>query len=110
MNGSAHSRSNGSPAASSSGATAGPVRSSSGTLEGRDSPSINDYYYDHSSASGQEQQRRDAADAKVHGRGGKVGEKEDGGALANGGSRVAGAHWTVSKPFTVDLEAAGVEG
>lgn len=41
---------------------------------------------------------------------GSKGEREAAGELANGGSRVAGAHWAVSKPFTVDLEEAGVTG
>lgn len=38
------------------------------------------------------------------------GEKDPAGDMATGGSRVAGAHWAVSKPFTVDLEMAGVTG
>lgn len=38
------------------------------------------------------------------------GEKDAAGGIANGGSRVAAAHWAVSKPFTVDLEEGGVTG
>ncbi|CAM9407980.1 unnamed protein product, partial [Sphacelaria rigidula] len=81
-----------------SGRADGPVRSSSGTLDGRESPTlaVDDISYGASGRPG---------DGKA------VGDKENGGSgLANGGSRVPGAHWTVSRPFTVDLEAAGVEG
>lgn len=91
--------SNGSRAHANSGSndTAGPVRSSSGTLDGRESPTV--AVDDISHASGR------PGDGKA------AGDKEnDGSGLANGGSRVPGAHWTVSRPFTVDLEAAGVEG
>lgn len=90
--------SNGSRTSSGSNPTAGPVRSSSGTLDGRESPTlaVDDISYGASGRPG---------DGKA------VGDKENGGSgLANGGSRVPGAHWTVSRPFTVDLEAAGVEG
>lgn len=44
-----------------------------------------------------------------HGGAGGAGA-EDAAARASGGSREAGAHWAVSKPFTVDLEEAGITG
>lgn len=77
----------------------GPVRSSNGVLGERESP-IDNYY---------DEGLRNTDNGKADGRGDKGAGKQDSG-LANGGSRVHGAHWTVSKPFTVDLEEAGVTG
>lgn len=51
---------------------------------------------------------RDSGMGEKHGVGGTG--AEDAAALASGGSREAGAHWAVSKPFTVDLEEAGITG